>query len=207
MVYMTRNDFNQIFDSFSVYLRPLEEDDWKYSVKWRQDELIWSMVIGQRYYVSELYERMWVKDHIENQQKNKVFVLCEKGDTKALGYVYLNNIDMKNRSCFFAKLLGDHEAWGKGYGTQMAMLALHYAFYELGLERVEARQLLTNRASIRVNEKCGFKTEGCARHAAFKDGQFVDLNLMSCLRSDYDAVVDNKIKELRINYKTGGVNL
>ena len=55
----------------------------------------------------------------------------------------------------------------------MTMLAQYYAFYELGAEYVEAAQLMTNKASVCVNEKCGFKTEGCARHAAFKDGQFV----------------------------------
>ena len=149
------------------------------------------MVVGHRYYVSETFEKQWVKKHIENQQNSVVFVVCEKKTDVIVGYVYLNDIDYQKRSCSFAKLLGNKDLWGKGYGTQATMLALYYAFYELGLERVEATQLLTNRASIRVNEKCGFKIEGTLRHAAFKNGQFVDLNLMGCLREDYDIILDN----------------
>lgn len=195
---MEKEKIKQIFAHFDVCLRPLEEDDWKYSVVWRQDEQIWDMVVGQRYYVSEYYERMWVKNRIENQQNNKVFVVCKKGEHDAIGFVYLESIDMKNRSCHFSKLLGDRKTWGKGYGTQMTMLALYYAFYELGTERVEATQLMSNKASIRVNEKCGFKTEGCARHAAFKDGQFVDLNLMGCLRDDYESILNEKISHISL---------
>lgn len=177
------------FKNYAIYLRALEEDDYKYSVKWRADEEIWDMVMGHRYYVSEAYEKNWVKNHIENQKESIVFVVCEKVTDIVVGFLYLNNIDHQNKSCRFAKLLGNKSCWGKGYGTQATMLVLYHAFYELGMERVCASQLLTNKASIRVNEKCGFVSEGVARHAIFKKGKYVDLNMMSCLRSDYDAVL------------------
>lgn len=180
-----------MFENYKVYLRALEEEDYKYSVKWRADEEIWSMVIGRRYYVSELYEKNWVKSHIENQQKSFVFVVCEKETDEVVGFMYLNDIDYINKSCKFAKLLGNKSLWGKGYGTQATMMVLYHAFYELGLERVEATQQLINKASIRVNEKCGFKTEGTIRHGAFKKGHFIDLNLMGCIRSDYDELLKN----------------
>ena len=187
---------DKLFSNYSIFLRALEEDDWKHSIHWRKDETIWNMVAGPKYYVSEAFEKQWVKNHIENQQHNFVFVVVEKESGKTIGFVYLNNINQKNKCCEFSKLLGDQETWGKGYGTQMTMLTLYYAFYELGMERVEARQLLTNKASIRVNEKCGFKNEGVARHALFKQGQFVDLNLMACLREDFDKTIANHAKSL-----------
>ena len=182
-------------ENYNVYLRALEEDDWQYSINWRKDETIWEMVMGQKYYVSECYERQWVKEHIENQNKNMVFVVCEKNTDKTIGYVYLNNIDHKNKKCGLVKLLGDRESWGKGYGTQMTMLVLHYAFYELGVQRVEASQLTTNKASIKVNEKCGFKNEGIARQAVFKNGRFVDINLMGCLKDDFDKLLENLYRD------------
>jgi len=52
--------------------------------------------------------------------------------------------------------------------------------------RVEARQLLDNKGSIKVNEKCGFKTEGVLREAVFKNGKYQDLNLMSVLKRDFE---------------------
>ena len=176
---------NNMFENYRIYFRGLEESDYEHSIAWRQDDEIWDMVVGHRYYVSESFERQWVKKHVENQRDNIVFVVCDKQSGEVAGFVYLNDINLQNRSCHYAKLLGNKAFWGKGYGTEATMLALYYAFYELGLERVEATQLLTNKASIRVNEKCGFKNEGILRHAAFKNGKFVDLNLMGCLREDF----------------------
>ena len=108
-----------------------------------------------------------------------------------LGYAYLNDIDHKNRSATFAKLIGKKEVWGKGYGTEITLLMLYHGFYVLGLNRISARQLLDNKGSIRVNEKCGFKTEGILREAIFKNGRFQDLNLMAVIKKDFDEILKN----------------
>jgi len=71
------------------------------------------------------------------------------------------------------------------------MLMLYHGFYVLGLERIEARQLCYNKGSIKVHEKCGFKTEGILRKAVFKNGEYRDLNLMSVIREDFDAILMN----------------
>ena len=36
-----------------VYLRALELDDYKTSIKWRNDDSIWSQLGGVKYFVSE----------------------------------------------------------------------------------------------------------------------------------------------------------
>ena len=35
-----------MFKGFRVYLRALELDDYKNSIKWRRDDEIWDMVVG-----------------------------------------------------------------------------------------------------------------------------------------------------------------
>ena len=42
---------------FRVYLRALEPEDYKTSIKWRNDDEIWSMVVGPKYFVSTAYEK------------------------------------------------------------------------------------------------------------------------------------------------------
>jgi RimJ/RimL family protein N-acetyltransferase len=50
--------------------------------------------------------------------------------------------------------------WGNGYATEAARAAIAFGFDELGLERIVAVTLPTNRASRRVMEKCGLTFVG-----------------------------------------------
>jgi RimJ/RimL family protein N-acetyltransferase len=81
---------------------------------------------------------------------------------------------------------------GKGYGTEMTLLILHHGFYDLGLHRIEARILITNKMSVRVNEKCGFTKEGVMRKAVFKNGEYNDLVIMGILKEEFESFNKDK---------------
>jgi RimJ/RimL family protein N-acetyltransferase len=176
---------------FRVYLRALELDDYKTSIKWRSDDEIWNMVVGPKYFVSEAYEKKWVEDAIFNKANGLVLSICLKESDQHIGYVYLHNIDWQNKSAGFAKMIGAKEFWGKGIAQEAILLMIYHAFIVLGLERLEAKQLIINKGSIKANEKCGFKTEGVMRKAVYKNGSYQDLNLMSIIREDFDEVMKN----------------
>jgi len=179
-----------MFDNFKVYLRALEPDDYKVSIKWRLDDEIWDMIVGPKYFVSEAYEKKWVEDAVYNSNNKLALAVCIKETNEHIGYVYLNDIDYKNRTASFAILIGEKKYWGKGLGKEITILILYHGFYVLGLNRIYSRQRLTNIASIKVHEKCGFKTEGVLREAVFKNGKFEDLNLMAVLRKDFDLILE-----------------
>ena len=50
--------------------------------------------------------------------------------------------------------------WGKGYATEALHAAVDYAFTDLGHEALQAGARVTNPASRRVLEKCGFQWTG-----------------------------------------------
>jgi RimJ/RimL family protein N-acetyltransferase len=52
----------------------------------------------------------------------------------------------------------DH--WGKGYATEALHAVIDYAFTDLGHEALQAGARVTNPASRRVLEKCGFQWTG-----------------------------------------------
>jgi ribosomal-protein-alanine N-acetyltransferase len=56
------------------------------------------------------------------------------------------------------------EHWGNGYATEAASAAIGFGFDELGLERIVAVALPTNRASRRVMENCGMTFVGMTIH-------------------------------------------
>lgn len=171
-----------------VYLRALEPDDYKISIEWRKNSKIWDMVLGRRYFVSKDFEKKWVES-ANNDPSHLKLAICDKDNDKYIGNVYLTNINFFSKSAAFAILIGDDKYWGGGFGSEATILLLHHAFYDLGLERVESRQLLTNKASIRLHEKCGFSHEGILRSYVFKNGKFQDVNLMSILRDDFDTLI------------------
>jgi RimJ/RimL family protein N-acetyltransferase len=150
------------------------------------------MLVGRKYFVSSEYEKKWIEDAINNNQNQVKLAVCLRENDEHIGNVYLNNINWFNRSGDFGLLIGEKEHWGKGYGEELTLLMLNHAFYDLGLIRIESRQLLTNKASIKVHKKCGFKNEGILRKAVYKNGEYRDLNLMSIIRSDFDNLLKAK---------------
>ncbi|HVX98895.1 MAG TPA: GNAT family N-acetyltransferase [Pseudorhodoplanes sp.] len=50
--------------------------------------------------------------------------------------------------------------WGKGYATEAARAVIDFAFTELGHEVLQAGARVTNPASRRILEKCGFQWTG-----------------------------------------------
>lgn len=170
-----------------VYLRALEADDYKTSIKWRNDDNIWSMLTGPKYFVSSEYEKQWVLDSIYDT-KNLKLAICLKENDEYIGNIYLFNIDHLNKNANSGKMIGDVSQWGHGYATEAGMLILRHAFMVLGLQRVSSRVLSTNKCSISVLLDCAYKHEGLIRKAIFKNGEYVDLVLMGVTKSDFDDI-------------------
>lgn len=177
---------------FRVYLRALEPDDYKTTHTWRLDEKIWTNVVGPKYFVSMEYEKKWVSDAILSPRNSLRLAVCLKEDHKPIGLVSLIDIDRNNGTARSGILIGEKSLWGMGLGTEAILLMLYHGFYTLGLTRIEARQLLSNQASIRLHERCGFNVEGVLRKAVFKGGRHQDLNLMAILREEFDKLLLEK---------------
>ena len=174
---------------FRVYLRALEPEDYKTTHPWRLDDEIWGSVVGPKYFVSTEYEKKWVNDAVLSPGNSLRLAVCLKEDHKHIGLVSLTDIDRNNGSAQCSILIGEKSLWGMGLGTEAVLLMLHYGFYTLGLTRIEARQLLSNQASVRLFERCGFKVEGVLRKAVFKDGRHQNLNQISILREEFDELL------------------
>ncbi len=68
------------------------------------------------------------------------------------------------------------EHWGKGYATEALHAVIDYAFADLGHEALQAGARVTNPASRRVLEKCGFQWTGVGlyRISAIKSSAPID---------------------------------
>ena len=71
---------------------------------------------------------------------------------------------------------------GKGVGTALMAAAVDLADNWLNLTRLELKVYADNVAAIHLYERFGFSYEGTLRQHAFRNGKYVDSNVMGRLR-------------------------
>ena len=94
-------------------------------------------------------------DALQNRRDKKSYALLL--EDAVIGNVELKHIDAAARSCEIGICLTDDSVKNRSYGTEALRLARRIAFEELGMERVTAKCLPTNRRSLRMLEKAGFR--------------------------------------------------
>lgn len=169
---------------YRVYLRAFEPEDYKTSIKWRNDDEIWNQLGGVKYFVSEAYEKKWVEEAIFDPKVIRLAV-CLKENNQYIGNVYILDINERDRKGNAHILIGEHECWGKGYATEAYELLLDYAFSERAFHRIGAHVLEENAASIALHKKCGFSQDGIFRKATFKNGKWQNQIIFSILDDEY----------------------
>lgn len=187
------NEFKKLMAGFRVYFRAFSLDDAATSHAWRIDDEVIDTLVGRKYFVSPDYEKKWVNDAIFSPGNSVKLAVCLKESHQHIGNVYLDNVDSFNQNAMFGLMIGDKTQWGNGIGTEMTLLMLYHAFYEMNLKRVYSYQLEDNIGSIKVHHKCGFQQEGILRKAVFKHGELVNLNVMGILKEEFDAKVSELV--------------
>jgi RimJ/RimL family protein N-acetyltransferase len=104
---------------------------------------------------------------------------------RLIGNCSFMNIDQTVRSAEVGLFIGDKTHWNQGYGTEVMRLLLQVGFNIMNLNRIFLRVDVDNKGGVRAYEKAGFILEGRLRQAAFQDGQYRDMLLMSVLRSEW----------------------
>lgn len=87
------------------------------------------------------------------------------------------------QACTLGYWMGQRHA-GKGHMTEAVQGALHFAFTDLALHRVEAACVPNNEPSRRLLERVGFRREGMARAYLRINGVWADHLLYAALSSD-----------------------
>lgn len=75
-------------------------------------------------------------------------------------------------------------ARGTGVAARALAMLSRWALDEMGLERIDLQAALSNAASIRVAERCGFVREGILRRAWYRGPERSDMALFSLLPDD-----------------------
>lgn len=167
-------------EQVGIYLRMMTYDDTEKIVEWRNSDSVRKRFIYQGLFTKEGHEN-WIKTMVETGKVVQM-IICETGTDKAVGSVYVRDIDKTHHKAEYGIFIGEKDARGKGYGTAAAKLMIQYCFDELMLHRLFLRVYAENERAIRSYEKAGFVKEAHLRDDVYIDGEYKDIILMGILK-------------------------
>jgi RimJ/RimL family protein N-acetyltransferase len=166
-----------------VYLRALEKEDLICIQKWSNDPEIRKLTgevasMGQAD-ADKFLERVY------NDNTREWFVIIIKENERLIGEAGLLRMFHAWRTTDISIIIGEKDAWGKGYGTEAILLLLDYAFRRLNFHRVAIGVVGFNERATRFWEKIGFKKEGIQRDGYYYKHKYHDFVMMSILEDEY----------------------
>ena len=110
--------------------------------------------------------------------------IAQKQDNSIIGHCGFFDIDKYN-CCAEISYCLKSGLWGQGIMTEALDAMLKFGFEDYGLNRIAARVMKGNDASIGALRKLGFVQEGLLRESLYKNGRYHDLLVFSVLKSEY----------------------
>lgn len=169
-----------------IYLRALEPEDLDFILEVENTEEFWEISATR-----VPYSRFLIKKYLQNSHrdifevKQLRLMICRKEDSKPIGLIDVFDLEPKDRRAALGILIVDEENRGKGYGVEVLSLIRDYCFTHLGLHQLYANVSADNLPSIKLFEKCHFKSVGTKKDWVLVDGKFKDEILYQLVNNVY----------------------
>jgi RimJ/RimL family protein N-acetyltransferase len=164
-------------------LRPQEKEDLPDIQKWANDPQIRPLT-GEVRPMSATGAEEW-SERVRNDRDRVWFVVALKENDQLIGEAGLLRMFPDWRTTDLSLILGEKDAWGKGYGTEAILLLLDYAFGFLNFHRVSVGVVGFNERAIHFYKKVGFKQEGIQRDGYYYNHGYHDFIMMSILEDEF----------------------
>ena len=169
-----------------ILLRELKRSDakdvYEYSANPKTSEfLLWEV------HKSQEYTKEFI-DYVISKYKSGEYndwALVYKFNNKMIGTCGFTKIDQENNVAEIGYVINP-EYWNLGLATEAAEAVIKFAFDTMKMNRVEAKFMYGNDASLAVMRKLGMKFEGYHRDMLFVKGKDRTIGYAAILRSEYD---------------------
>lgn len=174
--------------SMDIFLRRAERDDLDTIVRWMEDEDFQRFLYGDPArsprQVREQIVSMLGRS-LGHTMPGAVYLIIDSKKHGPAGFLSLQNISWRNRSCSIDLYIGKKELRSGITATLATFRGFEYCFDELNLNRVSAFIYAFNRASWHTFEGAGAKRELVFHEHVARDGELHDVYGYGLLRSDF----------------------
>lgn len=169
-----------------VRLRAIERDDLPRFTSWLNDADVRRNLLVY-YPISMPQEENWFDSILkESVDEQPLCIDVKSGRSwEHAGNISFMRFNQHDRSAEIGIFIGRKDFWNKGYGCEAMRLMVAHGFNNINLNRIYLTVFETNPAGIRCYEKVGFKHEGRMREARYHEGRYIDMLLMSILKSEW----------------------
>ncbi len=142
-----------------LILRPITEEDTADIVRWRNSDHVRRNFLYQELFTEKTHLN-WLHTMVETGKVHQFIMVLRPEDgteERAVGSVYLRDIDPEEGTAEYGIFIGEEDALGQGYGTQACRMMVDYAKDELKLKKLFLRLFEDNGAARKSYENAGFR--------------------------------------------------
>ncbi|KYG60984.1 ribosomal-protein-alanine acetyltransferase [Bdellovibrio bacteriovorus] len=153
--------------------RPVQ-NEWD-TTNWKESELT----------LAKFKETLKNEKKLRAQDKYYNFGVFRKDDGVLIGQVALMDVSrgVFNNAYLGYRIFNNH--WGQGYAQEACKAAIHIAFKNIKLHRIEAGIEPKNKRSIRVAKALGLRKEGLSKKRLLFNKKWVDLLLFAMTKEEF----------------------
>ncbi|NHJ21985.1 MAG: N-acetyltransferase [Candidatus Lokiarchaeota archaeon] len=159
---------------------------------WAKLHCKWNNAPNVRHYARNLWPitleevKKWFDPSVEGRTRDfVVFTIYHKAEERPIGTIGFGRIRWVDRRASISGVIGEVDLWGRGIMLEAAKLLVEYGFRELNLHKINAELLSSDKRSLRVAEKLGFKKEAVFKEQMYVDGQYQDIEKLSLFKRDW----------------------
>ncbi len=173
-------------DSLELSLETLQSQEikelWEVISKYKKELRPWLDWVDMIQSYEEYQDYMSRVQYEESIGIQKGYVVCING--VAQGEIAFDDFDARTRSCNLGYWLSP-EYQQRGIMFRACVEAINQIFDTLNIDKINIRFIGSNKASLGIGTKLGFKIDGVLRKNLLYQGKLEDEVVMSCFREEW----------------------
>lgn len=162
-------------------LRKMREADLQNVLAWRNRQDVRAGMFTS-HEISWSEHTSWF-NRVNNDTSKRILIVEINGEPS--GVVNFTNVDTKAQTAFWG--FYSRNPAERGIGSVLGFLGIDYALENLGLRKIKADVLESNKRSVAFHRKMGFQLEGVLREEHFDGERAFDVLRFAILRRDWNA--------------------
>lgn len=164
-----------------LVLRKILPDDAEMVYKWLSDPDVLQFE-GWTPHENADFTRGYIMHVFGDYSSNQSYNWGIQLNNELIGHIVVVDItDRKGTIAYYLR----KDCWSKGYATEAVKAVINYMLFDVGLEKIDAKHSVNNKASGKVLVKAGMVYKGHVKEVYYCNGKWQDCDYYSIAQNEY----------------------